>query len=104
MRADSLRHTDDDAAGERPPQAAEAANDDGLEGVEGPGRADAGVEVGAGAEKEPGENGAYGQARCPWSPRTSILLLDAHELRDFRHRRTLTRNARPECGPVEHSR
>ena len=53
MGADSLRHTDDDAAGERPPQAAEAANDDGLEGVEEPGRADAGVEVGAGAEKNP---------------------------------------------------
>src|SRR4029079_19588395 len=52
MRADGLGQADDDAAGERAPQAAEAAAHHCLEGVEEPGRTDAGIEVGAGAEKE----------------------------------------------------
>ena len=62
MCADRLRHADNDAAGKRTPQAAETTDDDRLERVEETGRTDAGIEVGARAEKEAGDgaNGAAG--------------------------------------------
>jgi hypothetical protein len=60
VRTDRLCQADHDAAGKRPPQAAEAANDDGLEGVEQTGRTDAGIEIGARTEKKPGDS-AYGK-------------------------------------------
>src|SRR5690242_8444958 len=50
VRADRLRQADNDAAGERAPQAAEAADDHRLEGVEKPRRTDARIKVGARAE------------------------------------------------------
>ena len=68
--ADRLRQPHDDAAGERAPQAAEPADDHRLEGVEEPRRADARVEIGAGAEKERGE-GADRERNRPWSAHRS---------------------------------
>ena len=50
--ADGLRDADDDAAGQRAPEAAEAADDHGLEGIDQPRRPDGRIEIGAHAEIE----------------------------------------------------
>ena len=55
LGADGLRDADHDAAGERAPQAAEAADDHRLERVDQPRRADGRIEIGADAEKERGD-------------------------------------------------
>ncbi len=53
--ADRLRDAEDDAAGERAPEAAEPADDHRLEGVDQPGRPDGRIEIGADAEEEGGD-------------------------------------------------
>src|SRR5208282_4602314 len=100
VSTDRLRHADNDAAGERPPQAAETANDHGLEGIEETGRTDAGVEIGARAEKKPGD-GAY-RKRDAHGQRIDRFVVDAHELRDLD---IVGRGAEgaAESGPVEHA-
>ena len=82
---------DDDAAGERAPEAAEAADDHGLEGVEEPGRTDAGIEVGAGAEKEAGdcadrERDAHGDRIDRWwsMPMSCAISLSSEVARKAR--------------------
>ncbi len=44
---DRLRDAEDDAAGQRAPQRAEPADDDGLEGIDQPRRPDGRIEIGA---------------------------------------------------------
>src|SRR5438045_2677954 len=47
LRADRLGNTENDAAGQCPPHAAESADDDGLEAEDQPRRADRRIEIGA---------------------------------------------------------
>src|SRR6266498_4206725 len=54
LRADRLRHAEDDAARERAPHAAEAADDDGLEAEDQPRGSDRRIEVGAHGEEDAG--------------------------------------------------
>ena len=71
--ADRLRDADDDAAGERAPQAAEPADDHRLEGVDQPRRADGRIEVGADAEEERRRRRRR-PSRAPWRWRRCVLL------------------------------
>ena len=78
-RADGLRHAEDDAAGERAPEAAEPADDHRLEGIEQPRRADGRIEVRAAAEEER-RDGADRQRKAH-GDREDAAVVDAHELR-----------------------
>jgi hypothetical protein len=79
-RAGCLRNADDDAAGQRAPQAAEPADDDGLEGEYEPCRTDRGIEIGAHPKEQSrqrgdGERDAHGDGE-------EAAVVDAHELGD----------------------
>jgi hypothetical protein len=82
LGADGLGDADDDAAGQRAPQAAQAADDDGLEGVEQACGPDRRVEVGAHAEIERGD-GDHTMAMAG-GEREDVAVVDAHQLGDLR--------------------
>jgi len=66
-RAERLGDADDDATGKRPPQRAETADDDRLEGIDSAAPADGRIEVGARAEIECGDrHHHHGDARWRW--------------------------------------
>ena len=82
LRADRLRDAEDDAAGERAPQAAEAADDHGLEAEDQPRRPDRRIEIGADGEEHAGDR--HHRERERHRQREDVAVVEAHELRDRR--------------------
>ena len=76
--ADRLGDAEDHAAGECAPGAAEAADDDGLEGVDEACGADGGVEVGADGHEDAGD-GDHGE-RDGGRDGEEVAVVDAHDL------------------------
>ena len=79
LRADRLGNAEDHAAGQRPPQAAEPADDHRLEGVEQPCRPDGGREVGADRHEGAGER--HHRERQCHGEREDMAVVDAHQRR-----------------------
>ena len=80
LRADRLRHAEDDAAGERAPHAAEAADDHGLEAEDQPRRSDRGIEIGAHRQEDAGDRD-HGE-RERHGEREDVPVVETHQLRD----------------------
>src|SRR5215471_15301476 len=79
--ADRLSHANEDAARQRTPQTAEAADNDGLEGVEQARRAYGGVEIGAHTELE-SRHGDHDHGDGS-DQREDDAIVDPHELGHF---------------------
>ena len=99
LRADRLRDAEDDAAGERAPQAAEPADDHRLEAEDQPRRADRRIEIGAHRQKHAGDRDHRERQRH--GEREDVAVVEAHQLR---HRRIVGGGAEgaAERGAVEH--
>src|SRR5262245_46768013 len=79
MGADALGDAQQDAAEERAPQTAEAANDDGFEAENQPRRSDRRIEVGAHGDEHAGDR--YDGERQRHAQRENVAVVEAHELR-----------------------
>ena len=79
LRADRLRHAENDAARERAPHAAEAADDDRLEAEDQPGGPDRRVEIGAHGEKNAGDRDDRKRQRH--GQREDVAIVETHQLR-----------------------
>ncbi|GCC48230.1 hypothetical protein chiPu_0032353, partial [Chiloscyllium punctatum] len=77
---DRLSQPEHDTARQRAPQAAEAADDHGLERIEQPRRPDRRIETGTDAEHDSGDH--RDREREPDRNRIDVALVDAHQLRD----------------------
>ncbi len=80
LRADRLRHAEDDAAGKRAPHAAEPADDDGLEAEDQPRRSDRRIEIGAHGDEHAGDRNDRQRQRH--GEREDVPVVEAHQLGD----------------------
>ena len=98
LRADRLRHAEDDAARERAPHAAEPADDDGLEAEDQPRGPDRRVEIGAHGKKDAGDRDDRKRQRH--GQREDVAIVETHQLR---HRLIVRRGAEgaAERGAIE---
>ena len=80
MRADRLGDAEQNAAGQRPPQAAEAADDHCLETEDQPCRTDRRIEVGAHRKEHAGDGDDRKRQRHRQCE--DVAVVEAHELRN----------------------
>ena len=80
LRADRLRDAENDAAGERAPEAAEPADDHRLEAEDQPRRPDRRIEIGADGEEHAGDRDDRERQRH--REREDVAVVEAHQLRD----------------------
>ena len=79
LRADRLRHAEDDAAGQRAPHIAEPADDDRLEAEDQPRRADRRIEIGAHRQEHAGDGDDGERQRHRHGEH--VAGVEAHQLR-----------------------
>src|SRR6516225_8643197 len=98
VRADGLRHAEDDAARQRSPLAAEAADDDGFEAEDQARRSDRRIEIGAygnenAGDRNDGERDCHGDSK-------DMAVVEPHQLRNGGVVRGGTKGA-PQGGAIE---